>query len=246
MPAIVRRDAASGQRGQGRPRAFLNDGKQKAIPNAGKPFCVDGMTGAELRAARKAAKISQADLAKSVGVSRDTVQYWEAKPLIGRWGAWRLMAEALGLRDYWSSNARAGGWGVSWSEQEDARIEALFAANVARAKEGEAQAATHRRVICGAKTRKGGQCRNKSEPGKRRCKFHGGKSTGPKTPEGKALIAEAQRRRWARVKAAGSVEQISSRFPAKPGDDPTRDAACRPKDCNHSKRDKSGRRKHHG
>ncbi|MEO9514936.1 MAG: HGGxSTG domain-containing protein [Paracoccaceae bacterium] len=54
------------------------------------------------------------------------------------------------------------------------------------------------RVICGAKTRKGHPCRMKSEAGKRRCKFHGGKSTGPRTPEGKARIAKAQRQRWAR------------------------------------------------
>ncbi|QBX36176.1 hypothetical protein E4191_10990 [Paracoccus liaowanqingii] len=56
----------------------------------------------------------------------------------------------------------------------------------------------HRRVRCGAKTRKGTACRMKSEPGKRRCKFHGGKSTGARTAEGKARIAEAQRRRWAK------------------------------------------------
>ena len=33
-------------------------------------------------------------------------------------------------------------------------------------------------------------------PGKRRCRFHGGLSTGPRTMEGRARIAEAQRRRW--------------------------------------------------
>jgi hypothetical protein len=62
------------------------------------------------------------------------------------------------------------------------------------AKEKIAQA--RRRVPCGAKTRKGQPCRNKSEPGRQRCKFHGGRSTGLKTPEGRARIAEAQRRRW--------------------------------------------------
>ncbi|WP_426034037.1 HGGxSTG domain-containing protein [Cypionkella sp. TWP1-2-1b2] len=159
------------------------------------------MTGAELRAARKAAKITQADLAKRAGVSRDTVKYWEAKAQIGWHGAWRLMAEALGLRSNPSSIARAGGRGVSFREQADAQAEVLFAAYLARRKQREAHHIATRRVICGAKTRKGGQCRNKSEPGKRRCKFHGGKSTGAKTPEGLARIAEAQRRRWARVKA---------------------------------------------
>ena len=159
------------------------------------------MTGAELRAARKAAKISQADLAMRIGVSRDTVQYWEAKATIGFHGAWRLMAEALGLREYPTSNARAGEWGVSFQTQADAQGEVLFIAFLARRKSREAQAAARRRVICGARTRKGGACRNKSEPGKRRCKFHGGKSTGAKTPEGLARIADAQRRRWVRAKA---------------------------------------------
>nr|WP_051544584.1 HGGxSTG domain-containing protein [Sulfitobacter mediterraneus] len=58
------------------------------------------------------------------------------------------------------------------------------------------QVAIHRQT-CHAKTRKGRLCRNKSEPGRRRCKFHGGMSTGPKTQEGRARIAEAQRARWA-------------------------------------------------
>ena len=44
-----------------------------------------------------------------------------------------------------------------------------------------------RRVICGAKRHRDGQpCRARSEPTKRRCRFHGGRSTGPRTPEGKA------------------------------------------------------------
>jgi len=58
------------------------------------------------------------------------------------------------------------------------------------------------RVICGAKTRAGHPCKMKSEPGRRRCKFHGGKSTGPKTSEGRARIAAAQRDRWARHRVA--------------------------------------------
>jgi hypothetical protein len=39
-------------------------------------------------------------------------------------------------------------------------------------------------------------------PGKRRCKFHGGASTGPKTSEGRATISAAQRVRWAKWRAA--------------------------------------------
>ena len=52
------------------------------------------------------------------------------------------------------------------------------------------------RPACCANTREGHPCRNKVVPGKRRCKYHGGLSTGPRTPEGRARIAAAQRRRW--------------------------------------------------
>jgi hypothetical protein len=52
------------------------------------------------------------------------------------------------------------------------------------------------RRLCGAKTRAGGCCQVRAEPGKARCRFHGGKSTGPKTEAGRARIAEVQRLRW--------------------------------------------------
>jgi hypothetical protein len=42
------------------------------------------------------------------------------------------------------------------------------------------------RVVCGARRHRDGlPCQSKSEPGKRRCKYHGGRSTGPVTVEGK-------------------------------------------------------------
>lgn len=44
----------------------------------------------------------------------------------------------------------------------------------------------NRRVMCGARRHRDGQpCRARSEPGKRRCKWHGGCSTGPRTDAGK-------------------------------------------------------------
>ena len=50
-------------------------------------------------------------------------------------------------------------------------------------------------------------CRNWAVRGRTRCKFHGGMSTGPKTPEGKAKVVAAMvagRRRWVeRMKAEG-------------------------------------------
>lgn len=54
---------------------------------------------------------------------------------------------------------------------------------------------------CGATTRKGTPCQCKPLRNGR-CKFHGGMSTGPKTPEGKARIAAARRARAERERAA--------------------------------------------
>jgi hypothetical protein len=47
--------------------------------------------------------------------------------------------------------------------------------------------ANQARVICGARRRRDGQpCQAPSVPGKRRCKWHGGASTGPRTDKGRA------------------------------------------------------------
>ena len=54
---------------------------------------------------------------------------------------------------------------------------------------------------CGAKTRKGTSCQKPPLTGKARCRLHGGLSTGPKTPEGKARIAAAQRKHGRRSRA---------------------------------------------
>lgn len=124
-------------------------------------------TGAGLRYYRKAARLTQADLAELADTGRHAVQYWEARPVLDR-----------------------KGWAVS------RMIEALAAYVAKHDIQRPVVLRPGQRVICGAKTRKGTPCRCKSEPGKRRCKFHGGMSTGPKTPEGRQRIAEAQRRRW--------------------------------------------------
>jgi hypothetical protein len=51
------------------------------------------------------------------------------------------------------------------------------------------------RVMCGAKRRRDGEpCRARSEPGKARCKWHGGCSTGPRTDAGKARALANLRR----------------------------------------------------
>ena len=42
---------------------------------------------------------------------------------------------------------------------------------------------------CGAKTRSGTPCKNPAVRGKARCRFHGGRSTGAKTPEGRGRLS---------------------------------------------------------
>ena len=54
-----------------------------------------------------------------------------------------------------------------------------------------------KRPLCGARKRKGGQCRAKAVEGRERCRLHGGLSTGAKTAEGRARISESNRRRAA-------------------------------------------------
>lgn len=54
---------------------------------------------------------------------------------------------------------------------------------------------------CDAQTRKGAPCKRRPISGRRRCRNHGGLSTGAKTLEGRARIAESNRRR-AEIKRA--------------------------------------------
>lgn len=163
------------------------------------------MTGAELRAYRKAMGLTQKALAHRAIISCSAVKYWEQKAGIDpKCRAVKRIAGALGIGVYLANSpqyARTRGSGFTeWGQTSgklDAEVELKIAAWRARA----ALRAAGLRVLCGAKTRKDTPCRNMSEPGRKRCKFHGGKSTGAKTPEGIARIAEAQRRRWARAKA---------------------------------------------
>jgi len=57
---------------------------------------------------------------------------------------------------------------------------------------------------CLAKTRRGALCRNPAIQGPNRCRMHGGKSTGPRTPEGRArsIAAHTMHGRRSRSHAA--------------------------------------------
>ena len=54
---------------------------------------------------------------------------------------------------------------------------------------------------CGAKTRKGTPCQRPAYKRNGRCSLHGGRSTGPKTAEGKARIAASHWKHGRRSKA---------------------------------------------
>ena len=54
---------------------------------------------------------------------------------------------------------------------------------------------------CGARTRRGTACQCKGDGRGGRCKFHGGKSTGPRTEAGRARISAVQKARWEQWRA---------------------------------------------
>jgi transcriptional regulator with XRE-family HTH domain len=163
------------------------------------------MTGAELRALREQAKLSRPALAALAGLHPDTVKYWERKALVDLRGhAPKLMLKALG-QEHLSHTGKYprprfnGGFLRTNTRARDGVLSAIERADLAATAMLDRQFA-HRaataRVVCGANTRKGTPCRASSEPGRRRCKFHGGMSTGPRTEVGRARIAAAQRKRW--------------------------------------------------
>ena len=61
---------------------------------------------------------------------------------------------------------------------------------------------------CGAKTRQGTACKNPAMKNRTRCKLHGGKSTGPRTPEGKARVAAAHTKHGRRSRA--HIEKVKA------------------------------------
>lgn len=62
------------------------------------------------------------------------------------------------------------------------------------------------RPACRARSRAGHPCRQKVVPGKRRCRFHGGLSTGPKTEEGRQRVIEALCRYRAALREAEEAQ----------------------------------------
>lgn len=142
------------------------------------------LTGPEIRARRIALGMSQTDMGNRTGLSRHIISYWEHKPgnhNLSK-GTPAKMRKALRVK-------LPKPQPIEWDEATERQIAKLFPWYRPRP--------SIKRVVCGAKTRSanGSPCRNLSEPGKRRCKYHGGRSTGPRTPEGKARLSAAMRER---------------------------------------------------
>lgn len=162
------------------------------------------ITGSELKAARKQQGLNQTQMGALIGYSRHMISYWERKAAPMTWreanyGALKDYLAALGIEvlRYCPTSTRACGVGVLHNrDRQQEAFDALYAKELARIEAKAALKAARYRERCRAKTRKGHPCRNMSEAGRRRCKFHGGMSTGPKTLAGKERIAEAQRKRW--------------------------------------------------
>lgn len=145
----------------------------------------DHLTGRQLAAIRKGAGFTQSQLAKRAYIGRHAVSYWETSDHVDV-GAYavRRMAVVLGV---------------------DLQTYVLpLAKSVTVTDLVPAAASAPKR--CGARNRRGFPCAMKPEPGKHRCKFHGGKSTGPKTDDGRQRIANAQRRRWSRYRGLAHMD----------------------------------------
>lgn len=167
-------------------------------------------TGTDLRERREREGLSQRQLARACGLHHRTVQYWEVKSVLDHWSpAVRAMVAALDWRILPPRHARAA-WGIR-EKQEAEPIEQLFRS----LPKSLPNRLANPRTRCNAMTRAGMPCRAKSEPGRKRCRFHGGLSTGPKTKEGRARIAEAQRKRWAvqRRDCEPYAENLTCTFP---------------------------------
>ena len=146
-------------------------------------YKVGHLTGSELKKARTALNLSRRMLGGLVGLHPDTIRYWEQKPIVDTYGyAPRLIISALGL---WLPEPSLTKRLCSYD------VFVNFATPATCARHGELER-------CGAKTRNGSPCQCKPMQHKRRCKYHGGASTGSKTPEGRLRQSQAQHRRWAR------------------------------------------------
>lgn len=159
------------------------------------------LSGRQLAALRRAAGANQTELARAAGIGRNTVSYWENKHTISRSSiSVKRMCEALGISIQHDPSTIVS-WEERLTEHPSSHGKKSTSSKPEQGLGSVTDAHNPAQTTCGARTRKGRACRLAPELGKRRCKAHGGLSTGARTLEGRVKIAEAQQRRWAAWRA---------------------------------------------
>lgn len=158
------------------------------------------LNGDDMKRFRRAANLSRRALSELTGLHPDSIRYWESKARVDLRGyAPDLILKSLGM-------GHLSRRGVYPSERFLTDAFGNKSTSM-RAREWVLEIADKPAVkvlpeTCGARTRKGKPCRARALMGRKRCKFHGGASTGPRTAEGRQHIVDAQRRRWAAWRAS--------------------------------------------
>lgn len=173
------------------------------------------ITGDQIREARLAIGLTQVELGARAGFHRQCIVRLEGYGSLGILRSsevsTRAVVKALELPDnvlFITTNARAPPRVTEWLEivhaQAEAAAQEISEAAKSRRKKREARKQAWRldreaalkklKPVCGARNRRGQPCQSKKLLRGGKCKFHGGMSTGPKTPEGLARCAEAGRR----------------------------------------------------
>jgi hypothetical protein len=183
-------------------------------------------TGSQIKAARALLGWTIDDLAEVAGVNSNTVIRWEgtlAIPVRVPYGVQRITAALLKNDVIPFAEPTPG---VRLAEKP------IFATPKARARAGhEVSPATEKisppalrpivvkqpsrepvrpRRACGAHARSTGKPCQRPALANGRCVNHGGLSTGAKTAEGRARIAEAARRRWVQHRSAGVTGELEA------------------------------------
>jgi DNA-binding transcriptional regulator YiaG len=178
-------------------------------------------TGRQLRAARVLLGWTRVDLARASGVHANSVAYWEATANIptGPYHepiACRRMRAALLAAGVRTKVSPSIGVELCGRDNSDTSTRARarprhgvkrsvvpgHAAPVRPNKPARPSRAEPR--LCRARTRRGDPCQRTALPNGR-CANHGGKSTGPRTRQGRERIAAVQRRRWREWRRAAAA-----------------------------------------
>lgn len=178
------------------------------MPTASAPGTV--IRGAMIREARTQAGLTRPELAAAAGVHPSTIKRLEKFDIVPRssWYALQKTVTAIKVLSGAIPN-RAKAARPSWGKAVTADFGVIMSApkggglRSTRARERLFVAPPPKsapRPKCEARTRKGTPCQCKAMLNGR-CKFHGGMSTGPRTPEGRERIRQAQLRRWRLAKA---------------------------------------------